>query len=292
MFNTTQENDRIPRFDELLARCTQEEIRMMERDKPSNGNNPIAFSAHVKRKNNVGPRRQGQGFKPRFKEGRKGRCFYCNKFGHFARQCPHKKDTPRDFDNHNNNFKGNGNQRNNNFNHKGKRNAPAAQNGNGRPPKKSRNFKYEEVNVGEKQKEFYLSSSLTTTSPPDALDHWVIDRGTSRHFTGYKEALSNLIEKNTNMEIILGDNATYPMKRIESVTLHLNQSQTLHLQEVLNVPDLKKNQVSISVMEDKGFKVTSLMGRFVSGKGTREMHSLLDSTLKVSIRLEEVHWEQ
>ena len=63
------------------------------------------------------------------------------------------------------------------------------------------------------------------------------------------------------MEIILGDNATYPMKGIGIVTLHLNQGQTLHLQEVLYVPDLKKNLASISTMEDKGFKVT-----FVDGK--------------------------
>ena len=44
VFNTTiLNNDMIPGFDELLARCTQEETRMMERDKPSNGNEPTAF---------------------------------------------------------------------------------------------------------------------------------------------------------------------------------------------------------------------------------------------------------
>jgi len=120
VFNTTiLNNDRIPGFDELFARCSQEEIRMMERDKPSNGNNPTAFSAHAERKNNAGRRRQGQGFKPGFKEERKRRCFNCNKFGYFARQRPHKKDTPRDDDNNNhNNYKDNGNQRNNRFNNK------------------------------------------------------------------------------------------------------------------------------------------------------------------------------
>jgi len=84
------------------------------------------------------------------------------------------------------------------------------------------------------------------------LDHWLIDSGTSRHFTGYKEALFNMVEKKTTMEIILGDNATYLVKEIGTVTLHLNQGQTLHLQEVLYVPDLKKNLVCIFAMEVEG----------------------------------------
>eukprot|EP00253_Pinus_taeda_P001808 PITA_01808 len=204
---------------------------MMERDKPSNENEPTSFSALVKKKNNAGPKRQGQGFKQGFKEERKGRCFNCNRFDHYARECPHKKNSPRDGDN--NNFKGNGNQRN----------------------------KYEESNVVEKQKEFYVISALSTACPPATLDHWLIDSGASRHFIGYKEALSNLIEKKTNLEIILGDNATYPVKGIVTVTLHLNQGQTIHLQEVLYVPDLKKNMVSISAMEDKGFKVAFIDGK-------------------------------
>jgi len=77
-----------------------------------------------------------------------------------------------------------------------------------------KNSRYEESNVVEKQKEFYLISALSTASPLDTLDHWLIDNEASSHFTGYKEALSNLIEKKTNLEIILGDNATYPVKGI------------------------------------------------------------------------------
>ena len=83
----------------------------------------------------------------------------------------------------------------------------------------------------------------------------MIDSGASRHLTGYKEALSDLIEKDTNLEIILGDNATYPVKGTGTVTLHLSQVQVLQLQYVLYVPDLKKNLAFISAMEEKGFKV-------------------------------------
>ena len=51
------------------------------------------------------------------------------------------------------------------------------------------------------------------------------------------------------------------MKGIDIVTLHLKQGQTINLQEVSYVPNLKKNLVSISTMEDKGFKV-----EFIDGK--------------------------
>ena len=63
------------------------------------------------------------------------------------------------------------------------------------------------------------------------------------------------------MEIILGDDATYPVKGVGNVTLQLNQGNTIHLQEVLYVPDLKKNLVSISTMEDKGYKVAFINGK-------------------------------
>ena len=63
------------------------------------------------------------------------------------------------------------------------------------------------------------------------------------------------------MEIILRDDATYPMKAVGNVTLQLNQGNTIHLQEVLYVLDLKKNLVSISAMEVKGFMVALIDGK-------------------------------
>lgn len=62
------------------------------------------------------------------------------------------------------------------------------------------------------------------------------------------------------MKIILGDNATYPIKGTVSVSFHLDFGQTIHPQEVLYVPRLKKNLVSISSLEDKGFKVAFIDG--------------------------------
>lgn len=63
------------------------------------------------------------------------------------------------------------------------------------------------------------------------------------------------------MGIILGVDVTYPGKGVGNVTPQLNEGNTIHLQEVLYVPDLKKNLVSSSAMEDKGFKVAFINGK-------------------------------
>eukprot|EP00253_Pinus_taeda_P015469 PITA_15469 len=139
-----------------------------------------------------------------------------------------------------------GNQRNDRTKGRGKRST--RNQGKGQPFKKARNSRYESNTVNNKQDEYYLPAALSTTAPPDLLGNWLIDSGASRHFTGYKEALYDLIEKETNLEIVLGDNTKYPMKGVENVTLQLNQGNTIHLQDVLYVPYLKKNLVSVSAM--------------------------------------------
>ena len=126
----------------------------------------------------------------------------------------------------------------------------------------SRNFRYEEPNVVfDKLKKYYLRLALSTNSPPDSLGIWLIDSSASRHLIRQKEALSNLIEKETIVEIILGVNATYPGKGVGNVTPQLNKGSTIHLQEVLYVPDLKKNLESILAIEVKGFKVAFIDGK-------------------------------
>lgn len=78
----------------------------------SNRSNPTAFSIHAKRRNNVASKGHFNG-KLGSKGGMKGKCFVCDKFGHYAREFPNRRDTSHDDDH---------NQRNGRYNGKGKRN--------------------------------------------------------------------------------------------------------------------------------------------------------------------------
>ena len=101
IFRTTIfNNDRILGFEELMSRCIQEETRMVEQEMPFNKDNPTAFSAHAKRRNNAGSKGHFHG-KLGSKGGRKDRCVACNKFSHYVRECPNRRDTSHD-DDHNN----------------------------------------------------------------------------------------------------------------------------------------------------------------------------------------------
>jgi hypothetical protein len=84
----------------------------------------------------------------------------------------------------------------------------------------------------------------------------LIDNGASRHMTGIRNHLTHFVEKETHLHVSLGDDARYNVREVGTSTFQLDSYMQLKLEEVLYVPRMKRNLVSISALEDKGYKIT------------------------------------
>ena len=79
--------------------------------------------------------------------------------------------------------------------------------------------------------------------------------------TGQKKTLSRLEEKNSPQKVSLGDDYQYPIKGIQEASYKLDSGNPLKMKEVLYVSGLKKNLLSISALDKKGFRVAFIDGQ-------------------------------
>jgi hypothetical protein len=90
---------------------------------------------------------------------------------------------------------------------------------------------------------------------------WYLDSGASFHMTGDKESFIDLEEKDLRMHIEMGDDGRYNATGIGTITFHRESGKPFQLKNVMHVPGLKKNSVSVAMLEDRGYDVV-----FNSGK--------------------------
>ena len=72
--------------------------------------------------------------------------------------------------------------------------------------------------------------------------------------TGYRCALTDLTEHKTSVEVGMGDETSYSIQGIGSTLFSLDSGTELKITEILYVPGIKKNLLSISNLEDKGLQ--------------------------------------
>ena len=79
--------------------------------------------------------------------------------------------------------------------------------------------------------------------------------------TGQKKTLSKLEERSCPHKVSLGDDYQYPIKRVGEASYKLDSGNPFKMKDVLYVPGLKKNLLSISALYKKGFKVAFIDGK-------------------------------
>jgi hypothetical protein len=75
-----------------------------------------------------------------------------------------------------------------------------------------------------------------------------VDFGTSNHMTSHGEWFRNTKDLKTPRFVETGDDTTYPITQIGKVPLSIQDGQTKYLKDVLHVPTITKNLVSVGQM--------------------------------------------
>ena len=107
-----------------------------------------------------------------------------------------------------------------------------------------------------------LTSSLIGTISHGSND-WLVDSGSSKHMMRYKESFVNMSEPEPPHKVKLGDDYQYPIKGSREVSYKLDFGKYLNMKDVLYVPGLNKNILSISALDAKGMRVSFVDGKFL-----------------------------
>eukprot|EP00253_Pinus_taeda_P001893 PITA_01893 len=90
---------------------------------------------------------------------------------------------------------------------------------------------------------------------------WYLDNGASFHMTGDKILFSTLEEKDLNMHIEMGDDGKSCVSGEGTVSFQREHGAPCTLTDVKYVLGLKKNLVSVTMLEDKGYDVVFSKGK-------------------------------
>eukprot|EP00253_Pinus_taeda_P035077 PITA_35077 len=112
---------------------------------------------------------------------------------------------------------------------------------------------------------------------------WYLDSGASFHMSGDKNIFSILEEKDLQMRIEMGDDGKYHVSGEGMVVFQRKHGAPLTLTIVKYITGLKKNLVSITVLEDKGYDVV-----FSEGKVFLR-HISIGQTKRIGIRVKNLY---
>ena len=112
---------------------------------------------------------------------------------------------------------------------------------------------------------------------------WFLDSGASFHMTRDKDLFSDLDEKDLGVHIEMGDDGRYSATSIGTISFERESGKTFILKDVMHVPGLKKNLISVAMLEDKGYDVV-----FSEGKAFLR-HKTTGQTRRIGIRVKNIY---
>ena len=108
-----------------------------------------------------------------------------------------------------------------------------------------------------------MISALTGNITHGSND-WLINSVDYKHMTGFKESFVKLSEHESPHKVKLGDDYQYPIKGNGKYSYKLDSGNSMKMKDVLFVPRIKKNLLSISTLDAKGMRVAFLDGQVLT----------------------------
>jgi hypothetical protein len=115
----------------------------------------------------------------------------------------------------------------------------------------------------EQIKDYVFISALSGSMTPGE-DTWLIDSGASKHMTGQRVIFSCISKKKFSQKVTLRDDYQYPIKGVGESNYKLNSGNSMKMKDVLYVPGLTKNLLSILALEKKGFRDVFIDGEVLT----------------------------
>jgi hypothetical protein len=224
--------EKAPTFDELTGILLQEERR-----KNLNGrshNSDLALVAKGKQPYKGKSWRRNKGGRPHSKldNGRappstntnvkkNEGCYYCGKFGHYAKDCRRRKFNESKYNKHSGNFVDKGARVCDDF----------------------------------KNLKLFVSDAALSADNDDA-NAWFIDSGASIHMSCNRNWFDTYHENiNDVHKIYLGDDRSHEIKGYGDLSVTLPTSEVKQIHNVMYVPGIKKNLISVSTIANQDLKV-------------------------------------
>ena len=96
---------------------------------------------------------------------------------------------------------------------------------------------------------------------------WFLDSGASFHTIRDKYVFTDLYEKDIGVHIEMGNDGRYSATGIGTISFKRESDKPFVLKEVMHIIGLKKNLISVAMLEDKGYDVVFSEGKaFLSSK--------------------------
>jgi hypothetical protein len=99
----------------------------------------------------------------------------------------------------------------------------------------------------------FIVCCLTVESPSSI---WYVDIGASCNMSGVREHFTNLRDPEIRLEIMLGDNTIVRALGCGTIPFQRESRPPISFRDVLFVPGLKKNLISVSSLQDRGLEVS------------------------------------